>query len=373
MRIQPGSTIREWDFCEEIGRGAVGVIFRARHRLDGRDYAIKILRPELSKLDELKTRFLQEAAICARLEHPNIVKTLPAFEQAGRLFLPMELLEGNSLAALIALDEHPWPVDYIRFVLSQVSSALSYAHSREVAHRDVKLGNIFVLSDGQTVKLVDFGLALGEDSEKLTITGTTVGTPTYLAPEIIDGERGSPAGDIYALGIVLYRLLTKKLPYKLEPVANPLLSAIEMRIQQEKGLPSPAVERPDCPSDIVNLVNSMIAFEPEKRPASMDEVRERLAAPNKINPLDLFRKIHPPRAPSASVGHQIPANNREEATVGGRPLQGNPAAVSAVDTIAEDDDVQHPEGDFSGVTKNIRVRTDPTIRDFRYSELKDLE
>ena len=124
MRIQPGSTIREWDFCEEIGRGAVGVIFRARHRLDGRDYAIKILRPELSKLDELKTRFLQEAAICARLEHPNIVKTLPAFEQAGRLFLPMELLEGNSLAALIALDDRPWPVDYIRFVVSQVTAAL---------------------------------------------------------------------------------------------------------------------------------------------------------------------------------------------------------------------------------------------------------
>lgn len=373
MRIEPGKTIREWVFSEEIGRGAVGVIYRARHRLDGRDYAIKVLRSELSKLDEIKSRFLQEAATAVRLEHPNIVKTLPAFEQAGRLFLPMELLEGNSLAALLALDDRLWPPDYIRFIAGQVTAALNYAHSLELAHRDVKLGNIFVLADGRTVKLVDFGLAFGADSEKFTVTGATVGTPTYLAPEIIDGERGSASGDIYALGVVLFRLITKRLPYQLEPVTNPLLSAIEMRIQQEKGLPTPVSQRPDCPQDLSELIAEMMAFDPSDRPASMEEVRQRLAAPSEIVPLPSCRKVHPPRASSGSFGHEALISS-DEATVGLGPDQ-EPAAthLSAVETITEDDELPPPEGDFSDVTRNLRVRTDPTLRDFNYAELKDIE
>ena len=121
VRIETGKVVREWEFCERIGHGAVGVVYKARHRLDGRYYAIKVLRQELSKQQEFKTRFLQEATIATRLVHPNIVRSLPAFEQAGRLFLPMELLIGNSFATLLALDDEPFSFEHIRYYGTQIA------------------------------------------------------------------------------------------------------------------------------------------------------------------------------------------------------------------------------------------------------------
>lgn len=356
MKVGPGKKIREWTLDKEIGRGAIGVIYQAQHKFDESEYAVKVLRPELSKIEEIRQRFLREAKIITGLKHPNIVESFPAFEEAGRLFLPMELLQGNSLKIMMACNPEPWKFDVVRFYGAKIAAGLSYSHGLGFSHRDVKPGNIFVLLDGVTVKILDFGLAMGEGCERLTATGTTVGTPNYLAPEVIDGDRATALSDIYALGVVLFRLVTKRLPFTLSAGANALAIACEMREQQELGLPASIDYREDCPPELSELIGQMLSFQPEKRPQNLEEVIERLQAPETIIPPEFsLSELELPNGPFSSdgiLGIQMEANDQ---TIGARPSKmKRPTSVAYAST--EDG----PNPSVSTVAPSERVETSPT-------------
>ena len=195
---------------EEIGRGAMGHVFRARHvRLD-RMVAVKFLSSELAADPDMKRRIEREARALALLSHPNIVHVFDSGEDEGQSYIVMELVEGRPLSACIPL--HP---DQAVAMALQVCDALAYAHEKGVIHRDIKPENILVEANGH-VKVTDFGIArlqvAGTTDWKLTATGMTSGTPPYLAPEALQGAPPDPRLDVYALGVVLYQTVMGRLP-----------------------------------------------------------------------------------------------------------------------------------------------------------------
>ena len=276
-RVEP-LRLREWTIHEVIGRGAMGVVRRATHSLQSREFAIKILGSDLAGKREERVRFLREAAAAASLRHPNVVETLLPFEEDGALFLPMELLRGRSLYDLMRARRRPWPIGTAAAYVAQAAAGIGCAHDAGILHRDITIGNLFVLEDGWTVKVLDFGLAKGATDQAVTTSGTLMGTPQYLAPEILSGEPASSASDVYALGIVLFRLLTGDLPFKVSDYDGLVAMAMAIKDAQEEGLPWPSEFRDDLPPELDLLTGSLLDFDADARPGDGNEVAERLAA-----------------------------------------------------------------------------------------------
>ena len=299
--------IREWTLAEEIGRGAIGVIYRATHKYLKGEYAVKALRSSMVGNDSARMRFLREAETAAALKHPNIVETLPAFEVGGRLYLPMEMLRGNSLLALIDATRDQWSYERVRYCAAQAAAGLGFAHDKEVLHRDVKPSNLMVLDDGRTVKVLDFGLAKSMDAKKLTATGAAVGTPLYMAPELLDGDPASKQTDVYAFGMVLFRLLTGRMPFDSLPNENIWKLVSALRLAQMRGFPAPSAFRQDVPRDLDTLTSRMLSQDPLQRPLDAREVASilapALARPCVIAPaaglLDESSSAAPPSQPGA--------------------------------------------------------------------------
>jgi serine/threonine protein kinase len=199
----------QFEVTGQLGRGGMGVVYKARERASGRDVALKVVLDSMSptRLE----RFRREGEICARLSHPGIVKVHSTGELEGKPYLACELVEGAK-----TLGDVFHQVDLRRRVelLRDAARALGHAHAQGIAHRDVKPDNILVDSRGQ-VKVADFGLAAAEDFEALTRTGVLLGTPTHMPPEQFkpskDGQ--GPPGDVWSLGVVLYQALAGKLPF----------------------------------------------------------------------------------------------------------------------------------------------------------------
>src|SRR5262245_51443544 len=170
--------IGKYHVLERIGRGGMGVVFKAHDPLLDRPVALKVISPEVEVTDELRSRFFREAKACARLGHPNIVTVYEMGEHDGRLFIVMELLDGEDLRRLIA-QRKPLPLEDKLSIMTQICDGLHYAHQNGIVHRDVKPGNILVLRSGQ-VKILDFGLAqMATAGVGLTRTGLIMGTPRY--------------------------------------------------------------------------------------------------------------------------------------------------------------------------------------------------
>ena len=199
--LEEGPKIGGLELIEEIGRGGMGSVWRARHTRLGRPAAVKFLPAELRDDPEFRTRFEREARTMAMLNHPNIVGVHDFGEQEGRGYLVMEFVDGRPLSKLI-----PQPVEAAVDIARQVCDALAYAHARGVVHRDVKPENILVTADGH-VKVADFGIARLVRSDGLTRTDVAVGTPSYMSPEAIDAAAPDPRMDIYSLGVVLYETI----------------------------------------------------------------------------------------------------------------------------------------------------------------------
>jgi eukaryotic-like serine/threonine-protein kinase len=209
---------------EEIGRGGMGRVFRARHvRLD-RAVAVKFLAEELASNPELKARFAREARALALLDHPNIVRVHDFGEEEGESYLVMELVEGRSLAELLPLP----PAEAVRIALL-VCEALAYAHARGVVHRDIKPANILLDSEGR-VKVTDFGIARilrpGHSRDTLTAVHAVVGTPGYMPPEALTGAPPDPRMDVYAVGALLHEMVTGHPPVAGTPVLSGPLGAV---------------------------------------------------------------------------------------------------------------------------------------------------
>ena len=248
----------------------MGVVYRATHEIMRGDFALKIARADLAGDPEVRARFLREAQAAAELRHPNIVETRDPFIEAGQLFLAMELLSGLSLRDALVAEPGPWDVASAVNLVSQAARGLGHAHGRGLVHRDVKPGNLFLREgpQGVEVKVLDFGLARGLGEKSLTAAGMAVGTPVYLPPEVLDGQRATPASDVYALGVVLYRLLTGRLPIDLPPEADSLLSLVmALGRAHLAGLPRVSASRPEVPAWLDAVVARMLARAPGERPA----------------------------------------------------------------------------------------------------------
>jgi serine/threonine-protein kinase len=231
-----------YEIQAELGRGAVGVVYRARHRELNRPVALKVIMagPHLSL--EARQRFRVEARAIARLHHPNIVQVYDVGEQSGYPYLALELVEGQNLARWLGGVPHP-AADAAR-IIATLAGAVDYAHRQGVIHRDLKPANVLLAADG-TAKITDFGLAKllpgpGAAEDRMTQSGIILGTPAYIAPEQARGQAGEagPAADIYSLGAMLYELLTGRPPFHgTSPMETLLQAAHQEPVQATRLVP----------------------------------------------------------------------------------------------------------------------------------------
>lgn len=226
MQKEPARMARigRYQIISELGRGAMGVIYRARDPKLGRDLAIKTIRleehVEASDIAGLRDRLFREAQSAGRLSHPGIVTIFDADEEHGMAYFTMELVEGQSLADYRANDlPFDAKVDLADDLLRLAGSALDYAHASGVVHRDIKPSNLMITVDG--VKIMDFGVA-HLSSSQLTRTGTVVGTPNYMSPEQVQGESVDGRSDQFSLGVITYEILTGRKPFESENITSTL-------------------------------------------------------------------------------------------------------------------------------------------------------
>ncbi len=247
----------------------MGIVYRARYSGNGRIVAVKLLPEEVAADPVLLARFERELDVLKQLHHPHIVRCFGGTCESAQRFYAMEIVEGGTLADLLARKGHlPWEfvVDYAL----QMCEALHYAHEHGVVHRDVKPGNFLLTKSGQ-IKLSDFGLASIATTRRLTAAGRTVGTIQYMAPEQIRGKSAlTGRADLYALGCVLFEMLTGYPPYSGENAAAVL--------QQHLSGPIPhaAAAVLDCPLKLDQLICELMSKDAEQRPATAAEVGWRL-------------------------------------------------------------------------------------------------
>jgi serine/threonine protein kinase len=262
-----------YELATPLGRGGMGQVWEGTDRQLGRRVAVKLLTNEQiaarSDPSELVRRFAREASLTAGLQHPGVPAVHDAGAYDGGLFLVMELIEGYTLADLVA-EQGPLPIGWAAAIAAQVCGVLAIAHERGLVHRDIKPQNLMLTRDG-TVKVLDFGVATVLDAAgvpRITRTGEPVGTPAYMAPEQLRGERATPRTDLYALGCVLYELLA----------GQPVFTATTQHALSYKHLeenPEP-LRRGDLPLEVDSLVRHLLTKEPAQRPANAREVYERL-------------------------------------------------------------------------------------------------
>jgi len=255
---------------QKLGGGGMGVVYRAKYTKTGQNVALKLLPAELSAKPRLVARFERELAILKKLKHPNIVPCYGGGKLGEQQFFAMELIEGGSLATeLKKRGKLPWE-DVIRIGL-QICAALDHAHEHGIIHRDLKPSNLLVSKDGQ-VKLADFGIARDNDATALTAAGRTVGTFAYMAPEQIRGEPPvTQRTDLYALGCVLYELLTGTPPFAAETAGELLFQHMERKPVRVSTLAL------DCPVWLDTLLGQLLEKDPERRPRDATAVSAALA------------------------------------------------------------------------------------------------
>ncbi|WP_423362886.1 Stk1 family PASTA domain-containing Ser/Thr kinase [Mycoplasma sp. P36-A1] len=213
---------------DQIGEGGMANVYLAKDTILERNVAIKVLRGDLSHDETFVKRFQREALAATTLEHPNIVQVFDVGEEQGYHYIVMEYVEGKTLKQLIK-QHGPLSVGEVIDVMEQLVSAVEHAHSRHVIHRDIKPQNVMVRSDGE-VKLTDFGIAIAQNSAQLTQTNSIMGSVHYLAPELAKGQQASVQSDIYALGIVMFELLTGTIPFAGDSAVNIALMHMEEKI-----------------------------------------------------------------------------------------------------------------------------------------------
>lgn len=263
-----------------LGEGGMGEVWRAVDELLDRPVAVKLIRPGRADSSEAVARFRREARLTARLAgHPNVVILYDFGQDAdtGSVFAVMELVTGRSLTAVLR-EGGPAPLGRAVDLVSQAASGLGAAHAAGIVHRDVKPGNLMVVERGTgngTLKVLDFGIAAFTEAtrnDRITRTGQVVGTPLYMSPEQVRGDRVDRPSDLYSLGAILFQLLTGRPPFH-DP--NPL-TVLRMHLTDPPR--SVATLRPEVPVGLSQLVTAMLAKRPEERPANAEEVGERLSA-----------------------------------------------------------------------------------------------
>lgn len=338
LTLEPGVDVGGYVIDGELGRGGMGVVYSAKHPVIGKRAAIKVLKPALSNNPATIERFIQEARSVNAIGHPNIVDIF-AFDVLpdGRRFLVMDLLDGESLRKRVK--RGPLPLQEIVIVIDEIASALDAAHGKGFIHRDLKPDNVFLVAHPGRfdVKLLDFGLAKLMPTSGLlsarayrTATGAQLGTPDYMSPEQLRGEKDiDHRTDIYALGVVAFELVTGKRPKRYADGSFDLEAPIATVIGNVPGVPA----------ELAQLVETMLAGDREQRP-SLVAVRAVIkrckpALPSASMPMPLVNSTGEARALPTPVVAEPPAvepNPAESAPVPvipvSRPMQ--PVVVQRV-------------------------------------------
>ena len=253
----PGTQIGRYRLEDEVGRGGMGVVYRARDPMLGRPVALKLLAPHLGGDQAALARFHREAALIASLKHTHIATVYEFGEHEGRPYIALEWITGRTLKELLAA-EGRLPVERSLGLFDQLAGALDYAHRHGVIHRDLKPANIMIGTDDKAT-IVDFGLAWLETAPSITTSGMTVGTPRYMSPEQVQGESTDGRSDLYSLAVIFYEMLAGRPPFD-----HPGTAALFY--QQLYAPPPPITEyNPSLPAAIENALSRALAKDPDER------------------------------------------------------------------------------------------------------------
>ncbi|HYU10509.1 MAG TPA: protein kinase [Gemmatimonadales bacterium] len=253
----------EYEIVDELGRGGMAIVFKAKEKQLDREVAIKVLPFSLAFDKEFVERFQREARTSARLEHPNIIPIYRVGKSGRVIYFVMKFLRGKPLSNILAARGSLPPAE-IRKILADVARALAYAHKKEIVHRDIKPDNIMFDEHGHAV-VTDFGIAKAASGGKLTGTGMSIGTPHYMSPEQAKAQPLDGRSDIYSLGVVAYQCLTGSVPYDGEDS----FSIGYKHIMEE--IPTPPLENPEK-RQLFEVVKKMMAKTPAQRFQNADEV-----------------------------------------------------------------------------------------------------
>jgi len=295
-----------------LGRGGMGVVFRAQDPHLERLVALKAMLPSLATSPAAKERFFREAKAAAALKHPHIVTIFQVGEDRGAPFLAMEFLEGESLDDRVKREVRV-PVPEILRIGKEMANGLAAAHAKGLIHRDIKPGNIWLEGNEGHVKILDFGLARAvAEQTSLTQSGAIIGTPAYMAPEQACGKKVDHRCDLFSLGCVLYRMCTGELPFT-GPDTIAIIAALALETPQ-----APRELNPHVPQALSELVMQLLAKNPEERPKSAKIVADALSAMEKPTTSGVPEVVYVPAAtvvddPFANIddsGYESPALNK---------------------------------------------------------------
>ncbi len=263
--MAPGDTLDHYRLEATVARSGMSTLYKATDLRDGRQVAIKVPHAEMESDPILLERFKREQEIGQELDHPGIVKTFDG-EERSRLYMVIEWVDGRLLRALLN-EKHKLPIDRAEIITLGICDALDYMHKHGVVHRDLKPENVMV-DEWNRIKLIDFGIAMKEDARRLTFAGPSplLGTPDYISPEQVKGQRGDQRSDIYALGAMLYEMLTGQPPFS---GSNPL-AVMNERVLND---PKPASKlNPEISPQLQEILYRALERDPRHRYATAAEM-----------------------------------------------------------------------------------------------------
>ncbi|MEM7415108.1 MAG: protein kinase [Gemmatimonadota bacterium] len=314
------ATLGEYEILSELGRGGMATVFLAHDISLDRKVAIKVMAPHLLEGDGMVERFKLEARTAAQLSHPHIIPIYAVKWTDTTIYFVMKFIEGRPLDDIIK-KMAPLPVPMVKDILIKVGGALGYGHRREVVHRDIKPANIMIDEEGTPI-VTDFGIAkVANEGGGLTMTGTTIGTPSYMSPEQCEAKEVSGASDQYSLGVLAWEMLTGKLPFEGQSAVS------TMYMHCHEPLPPLLDFRPDCPAEVMETVERMLAKDPKDRWPSLEAAIQKLGTESTMSYMDpvhselvelvkqgdhreLLARIQTPRSP-------IPVGRTGQATAAG--------------------------------------------------------
>lgn len=317
-----GTTLGRFEVISELGRGGMAVVYKARQSDLDRIVALKILPPSLTHDASYVARFRQEARSAARLEHPHIMPIYEVGEANGLHYIAMKFIQGRTLKDLVEA-EGALSVPRAAQILAQVGESLDYAHRQGVIHRDIKPSNIMITDEGW-VYLTDFGLARGTGgaTSGLTMAGTVMGTPEYMSPEQAQGlPNVGPPTDIYALGVVLYELITGTFPFQ----ADTPMGMLAARLLQAPTPPRDV--RGDLPAPVEDVVMRALARKPEARFPSAAAMVSALRQAAGLSEAQAQRPLTP-LSGTPAVGATIVAGSPPASPPAGTPYPAGPAQAT---------------------------------------------